>query len=68
MKREEVTNRFNSLSREHRTTIIGNDLNNEITWLMREKKAAIDAHHKNLTRINERIKTLEKALENLIDD
>lgn len=68
MEKEEITVRFNSLPREHRTTIIGNDLTNEINWLMREKKEAIDAHQKNLTRINERIKRLQNNRDDLKDD
>ena len=58
MEREEVSKRFNALPREHRVTIIGNELEQEIRWLEREKRDAIKAHAKNLERYNERIKTL----------
>ena len=65
MKREEVSARFNALPKEHRTTIIGNDLEQEIRWLEREKREAIKAHAKNLERYNERIKMLTKSLDKL---
>jgi hypothetical protein len=68
MNREEVSKRFNALPVEHRVTIIGNDLEQEIRWLEREKRYAIKAHAKNLERYNERIKTLNKSLHNLNDD
>ena len=68
MERKEVSNRFNALPREHRTTIIGNDLEQEIRWLEREKRDAIKAHAKNLERYNERIKTLIRSLDKLQDD
>lgn len=68
MNREEVSIRFNALPREHRVTIIGNELEQEIRWLEREKRDAIKAHAKNLERYNERIKTLTKSLHDLNDD
>lgn len=68
MTREEVSKRFNALPREHRTTIIGNELEQEIRWLEREKRDAIKAHAKNLERYNERIKTLTRSLDKLQDD
>lgn len=68
MEREEVSKRFNALPREHRVTIIGNDLAQEIRWLEREKRDVIKAHAKNLERYNERIKTLTKSLHDLNDD
>lgn len=68
MEREEVSKRFNSLSKEHRVTIIGNELEQEIRWIEREKRDAIKAHAKNLERYNERIKTITKSLNNLQDD
>lgn len=67
MTREDVSTRFNALLKEHRVTIIGNDLEQEIRWLEREKKAAIDAHKKNLERLNERIHRLLKFLAELSD-
>ena len=68
MKREEVSKRFNSLPKEHRVTIIGNELEQEIRFFEREKRYAIKAHKVNLDRINERIKTLTRSLANLQDD
>ena len=68
MERLEVKERFNSLKKEHRITIIGNDLEQEIRWLEREKRDAIKAHASNLKRFNVRIETLKKALINLNDD
>lgn len=68
MNREEVSKRFNALPREHRTTIIGNELEQEIQWLEREKRDAMKAHAKNLERYNERIKTLTRSLDTLQDD
>jgi hypothetical protein len=68
MNREEVSKRFNALPREHRVTIIGNELEQEIRWLEREKRDAIKAHAKNLERYNERIKTLTRSLNQLQDD
>mgnify|MGYP003587855271 CR=1 FL=1 len=67
MEREEVSKRFNALPREHRVTIIGNELEQEIRWIEREKRDAISAHKKNLDRYNERIKTLTKSLKDLKD-
>jgi hypothetical protein len=68
MNRKEVSNRFNALPREHRTTIIGNELVLEIRLLEQEKRDAIKAHAKNLERYNERIKTLTCLLDKLQDD
>ena len=68
MKAEEVSERFNALPREHRTTIIGNELYQEIRWLEREKRYAIKAHEKNLELYNERIKMLTRSLDTLQDD
>ena len=67
MEREEVSKRFNALPREHRVTIIGNELEQEIRWIEREKRDAISAHKKNLDIYNERIKTLTKSLKDLKD-
>lgn len=67
MKREEVSERFNALPREHRVTIIGNDLEQEIRMLEREKEFIIKQHKQNLNRINERIKILIKSLDKLSD-
>ena len=68
MNREEVSKRFNALPVEHRVTIIGNELEQEIRWFEREKRDAIKSHAKNLERYNERIKMLTKSLHNLNDD
>ena len=68
MTREEVSRRFNALTIEHRVTIIGNELEQEIRWLEREKRDAIKAHAKNLQRYNERIKILTRSLDKLQDD
>ena len=68
MNRKEVSKRFNELPKEHRTTIIGNELEQEIRWLEQEKREAIKAHAKNLERYNEKIKMLTKSLRDLNDD
>lgn len=68
MTKEEAKDRFNALPLEIRTTVIGSELTSEIRHLEREKIWAISAHAENLRRINERIKSLEKHLENLKDD
>lgn len=65
MTRQEASDRFNALPMELRVTIIGNDLENEIRWLEREKRELIKAHRKNLTRLNERISSAEKRLKDL---
>jgi hypothetical protein len=65
MTREEVSERFNSLPKEHRITIIGNDLEQEIRWIEREKRDAIKAHQVNLERMNSRIKSLTNHLKQL---
>ena len=67
MDRKEATNRFNALSIEHRTTIIGNQLCDQIQWLTKEKNKAIDLHNRNLKLYNIRIKTLERCLKELKD-
>lgn len=67
MTREDVSVRFNALPVEHRVTIIGNELEQEIRWIEREKRDAIKAHSKNLERFNERIKILTKSLNELND-
>ncbi len=67
MDRKEVSERFNALPKEHRVTIIGNELEQEIRWLEREKRDAIKAHAKNLERYNGRIKILTKSLNELKD-
>ncbi len=67
MLREEVSKRFNSLPKEHRVTIIGNELENEIRWIEREKREAIKLHQKNMLRLNERMKMLAKTLSDLKD-
>lgn len=68
MEREEVTRRFNDLPKEHRVTIIGFELEQEIRWLEREKRDVIKAHANNLGRYNERIKRLTKSLNDLNDN
>lgn len=68
MTRDDVKQRFNALPVDIRTTLIGNELVEEIRHLERERKAAISAHSANLRRINDRIKALEKSLESLKDD
>ena len=68
MTRKEVSERFNSLPKEHRVTIIGNDLEQEIRWIEREKRNATTAHQKNMSVYNERIRILTKSLEKLSDD
>jgi len=65
MTRDDVKTRFNALPREHRVTIIGNDIEQEIRWLEREKRDAIQLHKKNLDRLSERIKTLNENLKRL---
>lgn len=67
MEREEVSKRFNALPKEHRVTIIGNELEQEIRWIEREKRDSIKAHAKNLERYNERIKILTNSLKSLKD-
>lgn len=68
MERREVSIRFNSLPVEHRVTIIGNEITTHIQWLEEEKNHYIKEHAKNLKRINDRIKGLEKWLKDLKDD
>jgi len=68
MTRDEAKERFNALPRETRTTIIGHEITLEIGILERERNSAIASHAANLRRINDRIKTLNKSLENLKDD
>jgi hypothetical protein len=58
MNREEVSIRFNALPKEHRVTIIGNELEQEIRWLEREKRDAIKAHAKNWNDIMKELKRL----------
>jgi len=68
MTREEVTERFNKLPKEHRVTIIGSELEQEIRWLEWEKRNRQVAHREELMILNGRIKDLERALKNLNDD
>ena len=67
MTRKEAIERFNALPTEHRVTIIGNEIEQEIRWIEREKSNYIKNHQANIRRINIRIKTLEKALKDLED-
>lgn len=68
MERSEVTQRFNALPKEHRVTIIGSELEQEIRWLEREKTNYINQHKDNLDRLNKRINALEKSLRDLNDN
>ena len=61
MTRKEASERFNALPKEHRVTIIGNELEQEIRWLEREKRDYIKSHQANIRRVNSRIKILEKG-------
>tara|TARA_R110002020_G_scaffold457738_1_gene674755 strand:- start:327 stop:530 length:204 start_codon:yes stop_codon:yes gene_type:complete len=67
MTRQEASDRFNALPKEHRVTIIGNELEQEIRWLEREKRDYIKAHQANIRRVNSRLKILEKGLKDLKD-
>lgn len=67
MTREEASTRFNALPKNHRVTIIGYELEQEMRWLDRERRDAIIAHRQNIKRINERMVRLEKALIELAD-
>lgn len=68
MTRKDADDRFNNLSREHRTTIIGNELSSEIKWLIVEKNELVRVYESQTKRINDRIKRLNKHLEELKDD
>jgi cob(I)alamin adenosyltransferase len=68
MTRIELQDRFNNLPREHRTTIIGNELSTEIKWLLVEKKELARVYEAQVKRINDRMKRLNKHLEELKDD
>jgi len=65
MTREEASERFNLLPKEHRVSIIGNEINMRIRWLEEEKRFYIKQHQENLKRINDRIKVEEKWLRDL---
>ena len=67
MDRQEASDRFNALPKEHRVTIIGNEINMRIRWLEEEKRSYIKQHQENLKRINDRIKGEEKWLKDLKD-
>lgn len=67
MTRKEASERFNALPKEHRVTIIGNEIEQEIRWIEREKRNYIKSHQADMRRVNSRIKTLEKALKDLED-
>ena len=67
MTRKEASDRFNALPKEHRVTIIGNEIEQEIRWLEREKQAAQKAHAANMKRYRDRIKILEHNLARLKD-
>ncbi len=68
MTRTEAQDRFNNLPREHRTTIIGNELSAEIKWLTVEKNELTRVYEAQVKRINDRMKRLNKHLEQLQDD
>lgn len=65
MTREEASERFNALPKEHRVTVIADNIENEIRWLEREKRKYIEAHKLNIKKVNERIKSAEKWLKEL---
>jgi hypothetical protein len=67
MERDEAVKRFNDLPKEHRVTIIANEIEQRIRWLEEEKRNYIKQHQQNIKRINERIKGEEKWLKNLSD-
>lgn len=67
MKRQEASDRFNALPKEHRVTIFGNEINMRISWLEEEKRFYIKKHQENLKRIDDRIKGEEKRLKDLKD-
>jgi hypothetical protein len=67
MERKEVSKRFNELPIEHRVTIIGNELDQEIRWLERQKREAIKAHKTNLKQMNDRISIITNDLRKLSD-
>ena len=67
MDRQEAIDRFNALPKEHRVTIIGNEINMRIRWLEEEKRFYIKQHQENLKRINDRIKGDKKWLKDLKD-
>ncbi len=67
MERQEASERFNALPKEHRVTIIGNEINMRIRWLEEEKRFYIKQHQENIKRINDRIKGEEKWLKDLKD-
>jgi len=68
MTTDEVLKRFNALSREHKTTTISNELEQEIRWLEREKQTMIKVHAKNLEWYNERIEALTRRLLDKLQD
>jgi len=65
MTREEASERFNALPKEHRVTVIADNIENEIRWLEREKRKYIEAHKLNIKKVNERIISAEKWLKEL---
>ena len=67
MDRQEAIDRFNALPKEHRVTIIGNEIDMRIRWLEEEKRFYIKQHQENLKRINDRIKGEKKWLKDLKD-
>ncbi len=67
MTRDDVTKRFNALPKEHRVTIIGNELEQEIRWIEREKRARQAVYKDEMRIFNGRIKDLERYLEHLTD-
>jgi len=67
VERQEVTERFNALPKEHRVTIIGYEIEMRIRWLEEEKRFYIKQHQENLKRINDRTKSEEKYLKKLKD-
>ncbi len=67
MTREDAIKRFNALPKEHRVTVIADNIEQEIRWLEREKRKYELDHKDNMRIINGRIKSLEKALKDLND-
>ncbi len=65
MTKDELIEKFNSLPREYRTIIIGNELLQEILFIQREKNHAIREHAKVLERHNDKIKRLQREFHKL---
>lgn len=68
MTREEIKERFNALPRKHRTTIIGNEIDQEIRWIEKEKRNFMKEYCNKIKQYNNRIKELQRLLNTLNDD